>query len=137
MLDLTNEKHAHIDTRLRSDIMIWLSSVKPDGTPHIVPVWFLWDGEAIYIYSKPDQKIRNLKQNGAVMLALDNTKDGSDPIMLVGEATLLPEEDALTTRPDYIAKYQPQLTRFKWTGESMAKDYSQPIRITPTRFLRG
>ena len=135
MLDLTKERHAHIDARLRSNIMIWLSTVKPDGTPHLVPVWYLWDGDSIYIYSKPDQKIRNLKQNSAVMLGLDNTNEGEDPIMIAGQATLLPREDALTTQPAYVAKYQSLLNSFNWTDVSMAQEYSEPIRIRPTRFF--
>ena len=135
MLDLTKERHAHIDARLRSNIMIWLSTVKPDGTPHLVPVWYLWDGDSIYIYSKPDQKIRNLKQNSAVMLGLDNTNEGADPIMIAGQATLLPREDALTTQPGYVAKYQSLLNSFNWTDVSMAQEYSEPIRIRPTRFF--
>jgi PPOX class probable F420-dependent enzyme len=115
--------------------MVWLATVKTDGTPHIVPVWFLWDGDSIYIYSKPDQKIRNLQQNRSVMVALDDTKDGDDPIWLTGEATLLPQEDALTTQPAYVTKYQFRLDEYHWTGESMAKEYNVPIRIKPTKFF--
>jgi PPOX class probable F420-dependent enzyme len=135
MLDLTKERDAHIDVRLRSDIMVWLATVKPDGTPHIVPVWFLWDGDSIYIYSKPDQKIRNLQQNKAVIVALDDTKDGDDPIWVAGEATLLPREEALTTQPAYVSKYQSRLDSYRWTGESMAKEYSEPIKVRPTKFF--
>jgi len=135
MLDPSNKRHAHIDERLRSDIMIWLCTVKPDNTPHVVPVWFLWDGDSFYIYSKPDQKIRNLKHNPAVMLALDDTKGGDDCIMVAGEATLLPRDAALNTQPAYVAKYQSLLDSFGWTGESMAQDYSMPIRIKPTKFF--
>lgn len=116
--------------------MIWLSTVKPDGTPHIVPVWFLWDGNSFFIYSKPDQKIRNLQHNRAVMLALDDSKGGSDPIFASGEATLLPREEALTSQPAYVAKYQSLLDRNNWTGKSMAQEYSEPIKIRPTRFFR-
>jgi hypothetical protein len=47
MLDLTTERDAHIDQRLYSDHMIWLSTVRSDGRPHTVPVWFLWDGKTI------------------------------------------------------------------------------------------
>ncbi|MEO8287844.1 MAG: pyridoxamine 5'-phosphate oxidase family protein [Chloroflexota bacterium] len=133
MLDLSNEKHAHIDERLRSNVILWLSSVKPDGTPHIVPVWFLWDGDTILIFSKPDQKIRNLRQNRAVMVALDDSKDGDDPIMLAGEATLLPRDEATAADPAYVAKYKSQLDSYNWTGESMSKEYSEPISIRPTR----
>ena len=135
MLDLTKERHAHVDERLRSDIMVWLATVKPDGTPHIVPVWFLWDGDSIYIYSKPDQKIRNLKQNNAVMVALDDTKGGSDPIWVAGEATLLPHDQALYKQPGYVEKYRSLLDKYNWTGESMARDYSEPIKITPTKLF--
>ena len=34
--------------------VIWLSSVCPDGQPHLVPIWFSWDGEALLIASKPN-----------------------------------------------------------------------------------
>ena len=135
MLDLTKERHAHVDARLRSDIMVWLATVKPDGTPHIVPVWFLWDGDSIYIYSKPDQKIRNLQQNNAVMVALDDTKGGSDPIWVAGEATLLPQDQSLAKQPAYVEKYQSLLDKYNWTGESMARDYSEPIKIMPTKLF--
>ena len=135
MLDLTNKRQAHIDARLRSNIIIWLSSVKPNGGAHIVPVWYYWDGEFVYIYSKPDQKIRNIAQNTLVMLGIDNTNEGADPIMIAGEAEIRPREEALTTQPGYVEKYQSRLDSFKWTGESMAQEYSEPIKIKPTKFL--
>ena len=30
---------------LEEEAVVWLSTVRPDGTPHIVPVWFWWDGD--------------------------------------------------------------------------------------------
>ena len=42
----------------------------PGRDPHIVPIWFWWDGEAVLVFSKPDaQKVRNMRENPAVMLA--------------------------------------------------------------------
>jgi predicted pyridoxine 5'-phosphate oxidase superfamily flavin-nucleotide-binding protein len=32
------------EAALRDDPVVWLSSVQPDGRPHVVPVWFHWDG---------------------------------------------------------------------------------------------
>ena len=55
--------------------------------------------------------------------------------MVTGEATLLARDDALTTQPTYVAKYQSLLDSFGWTGESMAQEYSEPIRIKPTKFF--
>jgi len=133
-LDLSQPKHAHADERLRNDLMIWLGTVRPDGRPHLVPVWFLWDGERILIFSKNDQKIKNLGSNKRVMLALDDTKGGDDVVMVEGDATL-PERGSVTPAlPAYAEKYSAKLAQFGWAGESMGREYSEPISITPTRF---
>jgi PPOX class probable F420-dependent enzyme len=135
MLDLTQKRDAHIDQRLREDIIIWLGSVRPDGRPHLVAVWFLWTGEDLLIFSKPhQQKIRNLCQNPHVILALDNTNLGVDPITLEGEAELLADPEVNTTLPGYVAKYGAHITGIGYTPETMAKAYSQTIRITSIKF---
>ena len=136
MLDLTQPGHAHVDERLRSDIMLWLNTVRPDGRPHSAAVWFLWDGSQFLIFSQPNtQKLRNLQHNPNVVLVLDNTKDGSDVIVIEGKAELLKQGDVNTTLPAYAEKYLPELKDMGWTPESMAADYSQPIRVTPTKFV--
>ncbi len=136
MLDPTNPKNAHIEERLRNDLMIWLSSVRPEGRPHIVPVWFLWDGESILIFSQPHtQKIRNLRHNPNVMLALDDTKSGNDVVMFEGKAELLNEPTENTTIAAYATKYDSLLRSMGWDAATVAAQRSQPIRITPTRFI--
>ncbi len=70
---------ARIERLLRDEIVVWLSSVRPDGRPHVVPIWFTWDGREILIASKPNaQKIRNLRANAKVMLALGEAEDDFD-----------------------------------------------------------
>ncbi len=125
----------HVAERLRTDKIVWLGSVRPDGRPHLVPVWFLWDGETVLIFSKPDQKVRNLRQNARVTLALDDTKGGGDVVMLDGTAALLEEPTAAIVTPAYIDKYAADNAQMGTTMENMAAEYAQPIRITPTRFL--
>jgi nitroimidazol reductase NimA-like FMN-containing flavoprotein (pyridoxamine 5'-phosphate oxidase superfamily) len=52
--------------RLRDDPVVWLSSVQADGRPHLVPVWFHWDGERIVAFSKPNaRKVENLRDSRA------------------------------------------------------------------------
>lgn len=136
MLDLAKERDAHIDQRLRSDPIIWLSTVRRDGRPHTVPVWFLWDGSTILIFSQPDNlKIRNLRNNPNVSLALDDTDDGSDVAAVEGKAELLAEPSLNLNIPAYFEKYGTSIQDMGQTPESMAKVYSQPIRITPTKFV--
>jgi PPOX class probable F420-dependent enzyme len=133
-LDPSNPKHAHAAERLRDNVIVWLSSVRPDGRPHLVPVWFLWDGDTVLIFSMPDQKIRNLRQNPQVVLALDGTDGGEDIVEIEGEATLLASGELSPTLPDYATKYAAQLQEMGWTAEAMGSRYTEAIRIRPARF---
>jgi PPOX class probable F420-dependent enzyme len=136
MLDLTKERDAHIDERLRAELMMWLSTVRPDGRPHLVPVWFLWDGRTILIFSRPNQqKLRNLQHNPNVVIALDTAGQGDDIVMIEGKAELLDDPAVSAALPAYAEKYKQRLALYGWTGEAMAQDYSQAIRITPTKFF--
>jgi len=136
MLDLTQKKDVHIDERLRSNIIVWFTTVRADGRPHSVAVWFLWDGSQILIFSQPNkQKLRNLQHNPHVVLALDNTKNGGDVIVIEGKAELIDNAEVNTTLPAYAEKYTPLLNEMGWSPESMAADYSQAIRVTPTKFM--
>lgn len=136
LLDLSKERDAHIDKRLRENTIIWLNTVRPDGRPHAVAVWFLWDGESFLIFSRPkNQKIYNIRQNPNVLLAVDDTRRGSDPITIEGTATLLAPGEADTTAEAYVAKYGADIKRIGFTPASMAAEYSQAIRIVPTRVM--
>ena len=124
----------HIEERLRSDEMVWLTTVRPDGRPHNIPVWFLWDGATVLIWSKPNtQKIRNLRQNHSVMLALDDTKRGV--VILERTAELLGRGDGSVTLQAYGEKYSEGLRRIGVTVEAFTTLYSQPIRVTPVHLI--
>jgi hypothetical protein len=43
-LDESLSGAAHAEDRLRSDEMIWLTTVRADGQPQTSAVWFHWDG---------------------------------------------------------------------------------------------
>ena len=136
MSDLAQSRKAHIEDRLRTEPIIWLGSVRPDGRPHLVPVWFLWDGQTILILSKPNnQKLRNIEQNPNVMLALEAADQGNDIVLVEGTAELVDEPGLTATMPEYAEKYADLLSRMDWTAEQMATSYTQAIRVTPSRFL--
>jgi len=138
MLDLSKPQDAHTDQRLRDDKILWLGTLRPDGRPHLVPVWFLWDGATILIFSIPEQqKIRNIRQNPNVILALDDTKNGEDVITIEGTAALVSDLAATTELPDYVAKYDAMMRDINLDPKKMAALYSQTIRVTPTRFRQG
>lgn len=135
MLDVTTEWGRHAEQRLRSNIIAWLTTVGSDGRPYTAPVWFLWDGNTILIFSQPHtQKIRNLRKNARVTLALDETKQGGDVVIVEGTAELLENPEVSVILPAYVEKYGALIQSMGWTPESMAADYSRGIRVTPTKF---
>jgi PPOX class probable F420-dependent enzyme len=136
MADQTKPNNAHVDQRLREEPIIWFTTVRPDGRPHTVPVWFLWDGETFLIFSQPGNlKIRNLQRNPHITLALDDTKQGGDVITVEGEAELLSEPSRNVVVPAFGEKYASMMQEMGADPKRMLEDYSQPIRIKPTKFL--
>ena len=125
-----------IDRLLREELVVWLSSVRPDGRPHLVPIWFSWDGREILIASKPNaQKIRNLRANAKVMLALGEAEDDFDVGLLEGHAELLEEPAAAVLPASHLAKYDRQMAAIGLSPAEFHATYSQVIRIVPTRWL--
>jgi PPOX class probable F420-dependent enzyme len=74
VLDLNSRAGARADQRLRSEQILWLTTVRADGQPQASPVWFLWDGTTLLVFSRPDaQKLRNLAANPRVAVHLEST----------------------------------------------------------------
>jgi nitroimidazol reductase NimA-like FMN-containing flavoprotein (pyridoxamine 5'-phosphate oxidase superfamily) len=47
-----------VDLPLRAGRSIWISTTRPDGRPHAVPVWYVWDGARISFISNGTCKRR-------------------------------------------------------------------------------
>ena len=121
---------------LETEPVVWVSTVRPDGAPHLVPIWFWWDGEAMLVFSKPDaQKVRNLRANPSVMLALGDAEADFDVGLLEGRAELLDRPTSDVLPAGHLAKYAAQLRAIGVTPEAYAEAYSQVIRIVPADFL--
>ncbi len=78
--------------RLTHDIDVWVASASADGAPHLVPLSFDWDGEALLVATPADSATgRNLATTRTVRLGLGQTRDVS---MIAGDVETL-EIDAL------------------------------------------
>ena len=136
-IDTSSEFGARVERRLREETIGWLTTVGADGTPQPSPIWFLWDGETVLIYSQPDKpKLRNIERNPRVSFNLDGNGDGGDIIVLTGDARIDGEAPPADAVPEYLAKHQGEIERLWTTPEGFAGEYSIAIRMTPTR-LRG
>jgi PPOX class probable F420-dependent enzyme len=134
ILDETKPKHAAADERLRTEPVIWLTTVSPAGQPQSTPVWFQWaDGEFLIYGAAKGPKNASIEANPRVALHLEGNGRGSDNVIFEGEARIDPGGPRAEDVPDYIAKYQSFLDAYGWTPAGFSADYPHVIRVTPTR----
>ncbi len=104
---------------------MWFATVRPDGRPHLVPIWFVVEGERWYVCTSPGSvKARNLMVNPAVALALE---DGDHPYVVEGQARPVAATDSVAQK--FKAKYDWDITT--------DSQYTQLIEITVSRRLLG
>jgi PPOX class probable F420-dependent enzyme len=134
VIDPSSEKGGRVTQWLRDDIVAWLVTVAPDGTPVPTPVWFWWDGEALLVYSQRDKpKLRHIAANPRVAFALGWDEVGDLRAVITGEAAVDESAPAAFEYPEYIEKYRGELARMGSNPEEFSGAYSVPIRIRPTR----
>src|SRR5262249_47542848 len=76
---------------LTAAIYFWLSTTRPGGRPHAVPLWGVWLDGAFYFDGSPEtRKNRNLAQNPAIVVHLES---GSEVVILEGTAAAAPRPD--------------------------------------------
>ena len=116
---------SEIIEKLESRQNLWFSSVRPDGRPHLVPVWFVWFEGKIYISTEPKSvKSQNIRANPQVVVALE---DGAKPVIC--EGTALPVE-----RPWSEGLLGAFFRKYEW---DLLKDeqYNDVIEVSPQRWL--
>lgn len=134
MLDLSDPRQASIAERLRHEEFAYFTTIRPDSSPHTVPVCFVWDGSSVLIFSPPNTvKIRNLRANAHVSLALDSFGQNNTPVVVEGIASLVEDPEINFMMPANVAKYTALADRLGATFADLARIYTLAIRIIPTR----
>jgi PPOX class probable F420-dependent enzyme len=137
MIDLSSEFGIRVARRLDQELIIWLTTVRTDGTPQPSPVWFLWVDQTVLIYSQPNkQKLRNIAQNSKVALNFNSDQAGGAIAIITGEAQIDPQAPPADQISAYLEKYRTAIANIGLTPEGFAHTYSVAIRVTPTS-LRG
>ncbi|MFI2641730.1 pyridoxamine 5'-phosphate oxidase family protein [Streptomyces sp. NPDC018610] len=116
--------------RLSSERDVWVSTAHPEHGPHQVPLWFLWDGHAVWMCTgAASATVRNLRAEPRVRLALP---DALDVVLLQGEAECFADREV----PDDAAKAY--TAKFGWDPRT-EEDPFVYVRVTPrtVRAWRG
>jgi hypothetical protein len=102
----------------------------------VVPAWFVWDGERILVFSKPNaRKLRNLRCEPRAMVAIGTPGPRFDVELIEADAEL-PSAAAADLMPRaFWSKYRPLMRRSGLSLGRFAEVYSQTIVLRPTRFV--
>ena len=138
VIDPETEFGARCARRLREDMIAWLITAGGDGTPQPNPVWFVWDGATLLVYSEPGQaKLKHIARNPRVAVHLDSRNSGDDIVIITGTAAVDTSAPPADQDSEYVRKYRDEMVRLNLgSPEEMARTYSAAIRITPTK-VRG
>jgi nitroimidazol reductase NimA-like FMN-containing flavoprotein (pyridoxamine 5'-phosphate oxidase superfamily) len=95
---------SNVDRRLHSMRELWIATSSPSGRPDATPIWFWWDGSAVYFTcAAVARKARNIEAQPEVVLL---NGDGADPIILKGRAERVLDRAELERVDDaYREKY--------------------------------
>ena len=123
-----------IERHLAVDLIAWLTTVTPAGRPAPRPVWFVWDGSAITIYSLNDSaKLRHLQVNDQVAVHFNSTADGGDVVVIWGRAERVPDAPAPSRFPGLLDKYASRIEQMGRTPQWYDDAYGVALHVTPER----
>jgi hypothetical protein len=89
--------------RLRECRNYFLATTRPDGRPHLMPLWGCWvHGMFVFSTAITSTKSRNLLANPACAITVD---DGHEAVIVEGTAKIVDSDEIPDFFPEYKRKY--------------------------------
>lgn len=113
-----------------------LATTRRDGRPHVVPVWFVLDGDDL-LFNTGEQSVkgRNIRRDPRVAACVDEDRQPYSFVLVEGEATIISDpEEVLDIATRCAARYM---------GEELAEEYGKrnseegeiAVRLTPAKIV--
>ena len=113
-----------------------LATVRPDGTPHVVPVWVVLDGDdLVFNAGESTAKVTAIRHQPRVALVFDDERPPFAHVLIRGTATL----------SDDLAEVRHWATRIgaRYMGEDRAEEFGARngvpgellVRVHPERVI--
>ena len=112
-----------------------LVTLRAEGTPHVAPVWFLWDeGRALVMADAKAVKVRNIRRNPAVALSVSTPDHPYLFVTIEGVANLAGDGLEDMVRRTCIL-YEGEERGAEFARELLTDERMALIAITPDRFI--
>jgi hypothetical protein len=92
------------EQRLKKSHNYWITTVRPDASPHTMVVWGLWqNGQFLFSTGSKSRKARNLAQNAACIVC---TEHANEAVIVEGTAEIADVVARRKFLPTYERKYK-------------------------------
>ena len=131
------------DERLAAARRYWVSTVRPDGRPHAMPIWGVWHDDAFWFSSGGgSRKVQNLATDPRCVVTTDNANEAVIIEGIAGEVADAADDEALQAayRKKYDEGLDPDLGPIFRVMPSVAFgfiDHDDRFRETATRWRFG
>jgi hypothetical protein len=119
------------EQRLKKSHNYWITTVKPDGSPHTMVVWGLWqDGRFLFSTGSKSRKARNLAKNGRCVAC---TEDATEAVIVEGKAEIAD----LNARKKFLRAYE---RKYNFDMRGMEQDIlamKEPVFAVRPRVVFG
>jgi PPOX class probable F420-dependent enzyme len=113
-----------------------VATVRADGRPHVVPIWFLLDGDEIVFTAGDDTiKAANIRRDGRVSLMVDEETPPYAFVTIEGVATLHDDRAAVRRWAEEIGGRYMGADRAAEFGERNGVPSEMLVRVRPTRII--
>jgi len=137
-----SDRKAFIEAVLAEPVLARLATTNPKTMqPHVVPVWFMWDGESVWVSSfVSTRKIHELQHNPQGAVLIESKQEGGKltAVLLEGPVELVTEPRVLVSEiasriyvrylgPDGVKDPEPQ----SWLNDPE----NLLVKLTPKRVI--
>ena len=118
---------------LKLPLLSNLATLRPDGSPHLAPVWHLYDGERLLILSSPSSvKVGNLRGDPRIGISIPRETEPHGFVQVNGTAQLSEEWDRQVLW-DMSINYQGEEEGNRYAEETYRSMEFVLIAITPDK----
>ena len=120
---------------LSQPVIVRLTTIRPDGYPHTVPVWFMLDGEELVLFSLRDnRKVRNVLANPKGCIAIGGDPVGSPCYLVDGD--LVVEDDPDHRMAARITYHYETPEKAQEDLQSWQNEHFVVLRLKPKRIVK-
>lgn len=111
-----------------------LATVRKDGRPHVVPIWFDLDGDTLVFTTwHTTIKAANMKRDGRICMCVDDETPPFAYIMIEAIASFVEDQEALLRWATRISGRYMGSDRAEEYGKRNGVEGELLVRVTPTR----